>query len=106
SRVYEDRWLTEIPREQILRRQTFLRLVVEDIQHVHHQLDASEPVEGDRSRQPHIQERLRRQPPGAAWLEQQAILRILRQRYLRARCPRLAAEVPEVGRQHESSLRH
>ena len=62
-------------------------------------------AEGDRPRHAQIEQRLRRQPARAARLEQDALV-ALRQRDLRRRRPRLAAEVLQIGGDHEAGPRH
>ena len=105
TRIHEDGRLTEVRAEQIVGRQAFLRRVVERVEHVQEQLDASHAAEGDRPRHAHIEQRLRRQPARAARLEQDALV-ALRQRDLRRRRPRLAAEVLQIGGDHEAGPRH
>ena len=92
--IDEYRWPPEIRTEQVVGRQALFGRVIERVENVQEQLDASRR-QCDRARDPHVEERLRRESPRAARLERIALV-ALRQRNLRGGGPGFAGEVLQV----------
>ena len=102
TRVDEDARQTEVRAVEVICRESFLGRVVEHIEEVAHHVDSSQLTNVERVRCSEIEQGLGRQPARSARFEQDPLV-ALRQRNLRRRGPRLAAEVLQVAADREAT---